>query len=478
MPLLLALSLTACQTPPKQPEPVQDDATLAFGWTQLQQSTLNHLREQSFGEANINIKQMMAFAGSDPEKWEYIRKAMVSMPPEMATELIDQALAKPFIQQQPEERFAFSRLLTQLKQEAAALALINGVIKDDKQVPYVYWRARLYLLLDEEAKADKDYQWLLKRDSGNPDYIGQYATLLNYLQRDEDALALLQQHENQVDLLFRQIILLLQQGDRGTAEDKLVQLKPLAANADLSAAQKLEIGELAFWLDDHDYSMSLLTSIKSGDQLNAAKLLIGNLLVAQEDFARAAVVFHQVQNGPEEHAIPAYQYEIELHKKQGNTDEALAVANTGLSMFKDHKDLLYSRAMLFESMDDIASLEVDLQRILTLEPDNADALNALGYTWADRDMNLDQAYELILQAHEIRPTDKAILDSVGWIYYKKGDLDQAEKYLRLATANNLSDLESYQHLVIVLQALGKQAEAAAVEAKIAEYFPSAEKLPH
>ena len=470
---LLLGSLTACQSPPKQPTAVEEDETLAFGWTQLQQSTLNHLREQSFGEANINIKQMMAFAGQDPDKWEYIRMAIVSMPEDMSQQLVDLALSKPFIQKHPEQRFAFSRVLTQLKQEQAALALINGVIKEDRQEAYIYWRARLYLLLNEEAKAEKDYQWLLKQDPKNTDYIGQYATLLNYMQRDDAALELLQQHEEDVDLLFRQIILRLQSGDRSLAEAKLEQLKSVVDLNALSAEQKLDIGELAFWLNDHDFSMGLLSAVKSGDQLNAAKLLIGNILVAQENYDRAAVVYHQVQNGPEEHAIPAYQYEIELHKQQGNPAEALAVANTGLSMFKDHADLLYSRAMLFESMDDIDRLELDLQRILELEPNNADAMNALGYTWADRDMNIDQAYELIMQAHEIKPNDKAILDSVGWVYYKKGDLENAEKYLRMATENNLSDLESYQHLVIVLNALGKAAEAMDVEAKIVEYFPQA-----
>lgn len=470
---LLMCSLTACQSPPKQTIDDPQDDTMAFGWTQLQQSTLNHLREQSFGEANINIKQMMAFAGHDPDKWEYIRMAIVSMPEDMSMQLINQALLKPFIQAQPEQRFAFSRVLTQVKQEQAALDLINDVIKEDKQATYVYWRARLYLLLNEEDLAEKDYQWLLKKDPQNADYLGQYATLLNYLQRDDEALALLQQHENQVDLLFRQIILRLQSGDRSTAESKLQQLKALVEPTELTAEQKLDIGELAFWLNDLDFSMAVLSAVKSGDQLNAAKLLIGNILVAQKDFDRAAVVYHQVQNGPEEHAIPAYQYEIELHKQQGNSTEALAVANNGLSMFKDHSDLLYSRAMLFESMDNMERLEADLQRIIQLEPNNADALNALGYTWADRDMNIDQAYELIMQAHEIKPNDRAILDSVGWVYYKKGDLENAEKYLRMATDNNLSDLESYQHLVIVLNARGKAAEAMDIEAKIDEYFPQA-----
>ncbi len=475
MSALLFTVLVGCQSKKTKPEQPIDEAmaaeTMAFGWTQLQQATLDNLRQQSYGEAEVNIKQMMAFAGKDHDKWEYIRMALVSMPDEIAASLVDQALTKPFINTSAAQQFAFSRVLTQLKQEQQAMDLINQVIELDKQSDYVYWRARLHLLLDNEELAEADYLWLLKQDPANADYIGQYSTLLSFLNRDEEALELLEQNEQDVDLLFRQIILLLQQDNQTVAEEKYELLKQMADFSLLDAEQKLEIGELSFWMKDYEYSMRLLETVKTGDQVNAAKLLIANILVAQKNFSRAAVMYHQVQNGPEQHAIPAYQLEIELHKQQDNKDEALAVANMGLNMFKDDSDLLYSRAMLFESMGDLESLEKDLKKILQNEPDNADAMNALGYTWADHDMNLDQAYDYIMKAHAIKPKDKAILDSVGWVYFKKGDLASAEKYLRLAVDGNLRDIESFQHLITVLKAMGKSDEVLEIEQQIIEIFP-------
>ena len=445
--------------------------TMAMGWMQLQQSTLSHLREQNFVEAEINIKQMMAFAGEDHEKWEYIRMAIISVPEDMALPLVDQALDKPFVKKSNQQIFAFARVLTQIKQEPKALALINKLIKKDKTAEYVYWRARLFLLMEEENQAEEDYVWLLKNDSKNSSYISQYATLLNYMNRYDEALSLLQDNELNADLLFRQVILLLQKGNESEAGAKFAQLKEQLDVTALTAQQKLEIGELAFWMKDHELSLELLQSVKTGDQVNEAKLLIANVLVDQEDYERAAVMYHQVQNGPEEHAIPAYQLEIELFRKLGNLPQAMTVADLGLRMFSDDIDLLYSRAMLHGEMDDIVALERDLNKILQQQPNNPDALNALGYTWADNDINLDLAYEYIMQANALKPNDQAILDSVGWVYYKKGNLDKAEQYLRMAIENNSRDTESYQHLIIVLEALGNEAAADEVRKQAQDLFP-------
>lgn len=470
------LFLMACQTMPQKDknEETLNQEAMAMGWTQLQQNTLNHLREKSFGEANVDIKQMMAFAGRDIEKWEYIRMAMISMPKEMAESLVEQALRKSYVTETSSEQFAFSRVLTQIRSEQRALELLDQLIVKEKTEEFVYWRARIHLLLEQEEPAEIDYKWLIQQDPKNTDYLSQYATLLNYLGRDDDAMALLKNNEHDVDLLFRQVILLIQK-DEEKAGEKFEQLKTMAENTELTAKQQLEIGEMAYWLKDYDYSLSVLEKVKSGEHINNAKLIMANVLVEQEQYDRASIMYQQVQNGPEEHAIPAYQLEVELYRNQGEIDKAMDVANSGLQFFEDHSDLLYVRAMLHGQRNDISALERDLQSILNSEPNNPDALNALGYTWADNDMNLDLAYEYIMNAHEQKPKDKAILDSVGWIYYKKGDLDKAEKYLRLAIEGNTRDQESFEHLIVVLEAKGNTEEAEQIREQAETVFKSINK---
>ena len=465
---LMLILLSACQKP-QTTQPQAPSST--YDWTLLQQSVLELLQEQQYGAAAGLVEQMMTLAGTEHDRWEYIRMALVSMPEDIAMPLIDQALDDRFVSRHAAQLFGFSRVYTQLKAHQPALKLINQAIRMDKNEDHVYWRARLLLLLEDEPAAGQDYRWLLSQDPDNEDYIGQYATLLNYMNKTDQAIDLLKKNESSPGLLYRQIVLLLQNGDTAVADEKFPRLAELTRTHALSEKQLLEIGELAMWMEAYDDSIRLLSQVNSGEQLDEARLLLGRVYMQQDDHDRAAVVFRQVQNGPEKHAIPAYQYEIELNRREGRYDDALFLADRALRIFPEHADLLYSRAMLYEQLDQLADVERDLKHIIANQPDHADALNALGYTWAERGINLDEAYEYIMQAHELEPENKAILDSVGWIYYQKGDLDQAEKYLRLAIRDNLSDLETYQHLITVLNEQGKKAEAAEWQQRKEQLFP-------
>jgi len=443
--------------------------TMAFGWHQLQKSTFDNIQQQNFGEAALNIKQMMAFAGESHDQWEFIRMALVSLPKDVAYPLVQQALEKSFIQSNAEEMFAFSRVLTQLQKQDEAILWVNKAIAVEKTEAYVYWRARLHLLTDQEDRAEEDYQWLLAQNPEHVEYRNQYATLLNYLKRNDDAIELLAGYED-IDLMFRHIMILLQQEKEAEAEAKFEELKKTIQTAELTDQQKLDVGELAFWLGDDDFSMSLLQSVQSGDAINQAKLLMANLLVDQQAYDRALVLFRQVQNGPQEHAIRAYLQELALHSLKQDNETAMKTVNTGLRLFNDDPQLLYARAMLFAQLDDITSVERDLNKILSQDPENPDALNALGYTWADANVNLDQAYDYIMKAYQLNPESSAIIDSVGWIHFRQGDLNQAEHYLRLAIEKNPRERESYDHLIEVLEAKGDQQAVDAVKQEIKKLF--------
>jgi tetratricopeptide (TPR) repeat protein len=120
-----------------------------------------------------------------------------------------------------------------------------------------------------------------------------------------------------------------------------------------------------------------------------------------------------------------------------------------------NSELLYSRAMLAEKMGQLQLLETDLRAILEQEPDNAQALNALGYTLADRTARYDEAYHLIRRALELSPEDFYILDSMGWVLYRLGRLDEAIDFLQRARAIR-DDAEVAAHLAEVLWVKGEK----------------------
>ncbi|MCH8163873.1 MAG: tetratricopeptide repeat protein [Proteobacteria bacterium] len=141
-------------------------------------------------------------------------------------------------------------------------------------------------------------------------------------------------------------------------------------------------------------------------------------------------------------------------------EEAMEVFDKALQEGYD-EDLLYSRAMLAEKMDRLDILEMDLRVILEKDPNNSQALNALGYTLADRTDRYDEAYDLIKRALEISPDDYFVLDSMGWILYRQGRLEEAIEFLNKALSKK-NDPEIAAHLGEVLWVKGDKEAAQSI----------------
>ncbi|HSM27529.1 MAG TPA: tetratricopeptide repeat protein, partial [Thioalkalivibrio sp.] len=135
----------------------------------------------------------------------------------------------------------------------------------------------------------------------------------------------------------------------------------------------------------------------------------------------------------------------------------------------------YARGLVHERADDIPAAEEDFRSILEQDPDNASALNALGYTLADRTERYEEAYALIIRADELRPDDAAITDSYGWVLYRLGRLDEAVVKLRQAYAL-FPDGEIASNLAVVLWELGEREESRAILDEALQREPDHERL--
>jgi tetratricopeptide (TPR) repeat protein len=149
---------------------------------------------------------------------------------------------------------------------------------------------------------------------------------------------------------------------------------------------------------------------------------------------------------------------------------SIEVLSRGLAQFPDNVDLLYARSLAAEKVNDLAMAEQDLRRVLKQDPDNAHALNALGYTLADRTNRYQEAYELIKRALDLRPDDPAIMDSMGWVLYRLGRHDEAVRFLKQALELH-DDGEIAAHLGEVLWVSGRAAEAKDVWQRAIKSYP-------
>jgi Flp pilus assembly protein TadD len=129
-----------------------------------------------------------------------------------------------------------------------------------------------------------------------------------------------------------------------------------------------------------------------------------------------------------------------------------------LQSMPDDTRLLYARALLNDDLNHVDAAVSDLRRVLELKPNDADALNALGYTLADRKGDQKEALRLIERALVLRPDEPAIMDSLGWVQYRLGQMDEAVTHLRTAYAKQ-PDPEIAAHLGEVLWVSGKKDEA-------------------
>jgi tetratricopeptide (TPR) repeat protein len=127
---------------------------------------------------------------------------------------------------------------------------------------------------------------------------------------------------------------------------------------------------------------------------------------------------------------------------------------------QDEQALTFMRGAMYEHQKDFDNAEKQFRSVLTADPDNAGALNYLGYMLADRNVRLDEAQQLISKAVDLEPDNGAYLDSLGWVHYRQNHLDQAADELRQALDRIKKDPTVHDHLAEVLFKQGKFKEAA------------------
>ncbi len=304
-----------------------------------------------------------------------------------------------FLEKQPkavEARFAYARLLAADGKTAPAREQMELALKQEPDSPAIlYSMAQLAYQLKQPTVADA--------------YLQRYIALPSSVQRD-----------NVPALLFLAQI---------AEEDKQLEK-----------------------------SIGFLEQIRSGDQfisaLSRRALLMARLKKVEE--ARQLLRNTNVSTARERNLLTSAEAQV-LREVQ-RYREAFELLDQALLANPDNPELMYDQAMAAEKIDRIEAMETSLRKLIALRPDYAHAYNALGYSLADRNLRLDEAQVLIEKALELSPEDPHIIDSMGWVLYRKGDLEKAIEWLQKAWTVR-PEVEVAAHLGEVLWKAGKTAEA-------------------
>jgi tetratricopeptide (TPR) repeat protein len=139
-------------------------------------------------------------------------------------------------------------------------------------------------------------------------------------------------------------------------------------------------------------------------------------------------------------------YLVSLYKEKGRMDEAMAIVSKGLAYDPDNTELLFELGVIYDKQGNMDGAIEQMKKVIVLNPDNADALNYLGYTYADRGIHLEEAEQMIRKALAQEPENGYIIDSLGWLYYRKGLYEEAAAYIERAATLVPDDPIILEHL--------------------------------
>ena len=362
--------------------------------------------------------------------------------------------------QSPQAHFALGQLA--LHYQYASLAVDEAqralTLKPD-------WGDALVLETQALLAAGKNNQALrlLKaRTQKKPDNLRMhlaYAAVL--VQSGQSVLAqaefatILKQHPGDPEALYSLGLLALRDNRLPTARDYFARLLKTGQRND---AARYFLGNIAELAKRYPEALQWYQQVNGGRHWLPAQISVARVLISQDKPDAARRYIDEIVGMDSDDGVQFRITEAQLFSVAGDNKTALQVFDQGLTENPGNPDLLYARALLRENVGDAPAAENDLRRILGRQPDNADALNALGYMLAVHSTRYEEALGYIRKALQLKPDDPAIIDSMGWVEYRLGNYTQALEYLRKAYAQ-LADPEVAVHLTEVLWVVGDKQEA-------------------
>ena len=376
----------------------------------------------------------------------------------------------------PQARLAVAQAALAANDEATALAETRrAAAMRPGWEPAAIYEAQI-LQRRSSAEAAQSLHTFLEQHPQSREARLAYARLLvtdrRYAEARVEFEKLLAAHPGDADVLYAVSLLAMQLKDYATAEASLRKL--LDAGYRDPDSLRFMLGQAAEEQKKWDEAVRWYESIERGDQALAARLRVAGVLGKQGrlDAARAYLRTLEAEGAERVQVLMA---EAQLLRDADRHRDAYELLGKALKAQPEQPELLYDYALTAEKLERYDVLESSLRKLIKLKPDHAHAYNALGYSLADRNQRLPEARKLIERALELSPEDYYIIDSMGWVLYRMGDLKGAEQYLRRAYLGR-PDAEISAHLGEVLWAMGERVEAERVWQEALKSHPENELL--
>jgi tetratricopeptide (TPR) repeat protein len=268
-------------------------------------------------------------------------------------------------------------------------------------------------------------------------------------------------------------LLALQMGKLDDAEKYLS--RTLELGQEEGGLVRYYLGQVAEERKEFDLATNRYLSITSGEYLVSSRTRLATMMARQGKLKEARAMLKAIEPANDVQKVQLIQAEADLLREAKDYAAVFALLDGAANARPDNADLLYDRAMAAEKLNKLDVTEADLRKVIKLKPDYAHAYNALGYTLAEKTDRLKEATELLDKAIALAPEDPFILDSMGWLHYRKGNLDKAREFLERAWRIR-QDPEIAAHLGEVLWMKGSREEASRLWQTTLQSHPKNEVL--
>jgi len=426
----------------------------------LHQTAAQVLMESGdFKQALVHMQELQALTGTS--QYDFLAANAGHLPSSYQQDLLtDLQIIKESQPNNASLLYAEGLMQQHLKQYQAAYDSIEQALKANPNLlSGSLQKARVLVLLD---RSDDAIKWLAKLRKKHPNNKGVQVLnariLLEQHEYDKAHAAFNELHNNFPDDSNILLSLALLNDELGYPEEAKSSFYQLIINEEHLNEAHYYLGRLSEESGDTQEAISHYSQVAPSREFLAAQLKGAYLIHAEHGFLSAQEFLHDSSEQFPKHKTELMRIELELLINEGQYQDAYELISTVLEQLPNSTDLLYTRAMIGDKLDDLDILETDLRKILTLQPNHADALNALGYTLADRTDRLEEAHTLVLKAYQIKPNNPAIMDSLGWVHFRQGNYDEALPLLEEAFGS-YPDHEIAAHLGELYWVTGKQKEA-------------------
>ena len=415
-------------------------------------------------EAEPYLTKLLSNAETRPNGFLYLNVLLGRSPDKANVLNLIRTLAKPY-PTLPEAHFSVAQAAWAASQDQVALESLS---KAESLKPGWNIAALLkgQVLFNQSPQAAIDYyqSYLEAHPESNEIRINLAKLLISQKQFAEVKIQLpliLQyaessQAKNMPEIITVVGLLAYQSGDYAAAENYFLQ----ALKAGFKDTDQIYIylAQTAEKLNKNQVAEQRYAQVLPGPRYLEAQINLANLLARTQNVDKAIEKLDAIEDLTTEQQIIVIQTEAALLSKAKRNQESFQLLEKAIKNLPNTPELVYDYALAAERIKKLDLMESELRKAIAAKPDFAAAYNALGYSYADRNIKLDEAQQLIEKALSLSPNDYYMLDSLGWVHYRKGNLDKAVTYLQQAYNMN-PDPEIAAHLGEVLWQKGQHEEA-------------------